>query len=234
MINISDRLKAIALEILSGETMADIGTDHGFLPVYLWERNICPKVILTDISSGSLKKAEECCRSNYPKEDFDLRQGSGLEILERAEVEDVVIAGMGGLLMISILEKDLEKSRSFKKYILQPRSAAGPLRHWLIHSGFSIEGETLVREGKNICEILTVAPGREKIADLALMQEPADSIKWEVPLWYGEAGDELTEEYICRKIAKEKNILYGMRKGTDVDTKMVEKNIEYLEELLEV
>ena len=61
MIKLTPRLKTIADEIEKGETMADIGTDHGFLPVYLWEAGICPKVIMADISSGSLSKAEQNC-----------------------------------------------------------------------------------------------------------------------------------------------------------------------------
>ena len=54
MIKLTPRLKTIAEEIEKGETMADIGTDHGFLPIYLWEAGLCPKVIMTDISRGSL------------------------------------------------------------------------------------------------------------------------------------------------------------------------------------
>ena len=131
MIKLTSRLKTIADEIEKGETMADIGTDHGFLPVYLWEAGICPKVIMADISRGSLSKAEQNCRSLYPDVDFDLRLGSGIEVLSQGEVDAVAIAGMGGILMTEILGEDIHKAHSFKKMVLQPRNRIGHLRWWL-------------------------------------------------------------------------------------------------------
>ena len=119
MIKLTPRLKTIAEEIEKGETMADIGTDHGFLPIYLWEAGLCPKVIMTDISRGSLSKADENCRSLHPETEFDLRLGSGLEVLSCGEVDSVVIAGMGGILMTEILGADVQKAWSFRKLILQ-------------------------------------------------------------------------------------------------------------------
>ena len=107
MTKLTPRLNLIANEILPGETMADIGTDHGFLPLYLWEQKICPKVIMADISKGSLQKARDNCKTAYPDVDFDLRLGSGIEVLETGEVDVVAIAGMGGLLMTEILGVDL-------------------------------------------------------------------------------------------------------------------------------
>ena len=79
--------------------MADIGTDHGFLPVYLWEAGISPHVIMADISRGSLDKARDNCEMLHPGQDFDLRLGSGIEVLADGEVDAVAIAGMGGILM---------------------------------------------------------------------------------------------------------------------------------------
>ena len=148
MVKLSDRLQVLADQIGNKETMADIGTDHGFLPVYLWERGISPKVIFTDVSAGSLEKSRVNAKMLYPEEPFDFRLGNGLEVLSAGEVDDVVIAGMGGILMTRILGKDLEKTKSFSKLILQPRSGQGVLRHWLLQNGFVIEKESLVREGK--------------------------------------------------------------------------------------
>lgn len=156
---LSERLQYIADEINCGETMADIGTDHGFLPLYLLEKKKCPKVIMADISSGSLKKAEINCRLVKPKGDYELRLGNGIDVLEDGEVDTVVIAGMGGLLISDILDWNLKKSRSVRRYILQPRNNAGRLRHWLVSNGFSIVKEGIVREGKFLCEILTVESG---------------------------------------------------------------------------
>ncbi|MBR5230415.1 MAG: tRNA (adenine(22)-N(1))-methyltransferase TrmK, partial [Firmicutes bacterium] len=82
MVKLTPRLQKIANEIKAGETMADIGTDHGFLPIYLWEEGISPNVIMADISRGSLDKARDNCRMLHPEQEFDLRLGSGIEVLE--------------------------------------------------------------------------------------------------------------------------------------------------------
>ena len=79
MIKLSERLMAIAGEIDSGQRVLDIGTDHGYLAIFLWENGICPNVIMSDISKGSLKKAEDNCSRFYPDKKFDLRLGSVLK-----------------------------------------------------------------------------------------------------------------------------------------------------------
>ena len=83
MIKLTDRLQVLADQIEQKETMADIGTDHGFLPMALWERHICPKVIMSDVSPGSLEKARENAASLYPEEVFDLRLGNGIQVLQK-------------------------------------------------------------------------------------------------------------------------------------------------------
>ena len=190
MMKLSPRLKKIAEQINAGETMADIGTDHGFLPIYLWENKICPKVIMADISSGSLSKARENCEMYDPDARFDLRLGSGIEVLKEAEVDAVVMAGMGGILMTEILEKDVKKSLSFRKLILQPRKDVGKLRYWLFNNGFSITNEALVREGKYICEIITAVPKEVAIT----RQMNGDDIEYEFPHSLIDYNDELLEE----------------------------------------
>jgi len=233
VINLTDRLKGIALEIFTGETMADIGTDHGFLPIYLLEHEICTKVIMVDISEGSLEKAKINCMEANPNAQFDFRLGNGLEVLEPGEVDAVVIAGMGGLLMVEIMEKEISKTKTYKKFILQPRSAVGELRFWLVHNGFTIESECLVREGKNICEILTVSNVCEKILNFQIMQESPESIRWEVPDWHRGKDDDLTEDYILRKIAREEKILKGKMNSHTAERKSTIENIKYLKEILE-
>jgi len=232
MRKVTDRLKAIALEILSGETMADIGTDHGFLPLFLWENGICPKVIMTDISEPSLDKARGNAGALQFGRNVEFRSGDGLGPLRQGEVDDIVIAGMGGMTIIGILREDIGKSKSFSKFILQPRTAAGPLRHWLTHNGFTIEGECLVREGKYICEIMTVTPSPPKVMDFKLMQEPPDSIRWEVPEWIADDPDDLTEDFLEVKLKREKKILSSIAESSTANSAIIKSNIEYLQDLL--
>lgn len=206
--NLSDRLQLIADEIIAGETMADIGTDHGFLPLYLMESGKCPHVIMADISKGSLAKADENCKLAGPGKTYDLRLGDGIDVLEDGEVDVVAIAGMGGLLIRDILDWNIKKSRSFKRYIFQPRNKIGALRYWLYLNGFDIEKESLVREGKYICEVITVRTGNEvkRQADYTADFDYPDSLlEWKDPL---------TEEYLLTKLALENSIYQNILKNS--------------------
>lgn len=239
MIKLTDRLQVLADQIEKNETMADIGTDHGFLPIALWERGISPKVIMADISPGSLEKARENARMLYPEESFDFRLGNGIRILQKGETDAVVIAGMGGALMIELLSENMEKTLSFPKFILQPRNGQGKLRHWLISRDFSIIRESLVRERKYICEIMTVLPKNRLNGNLSLSKRlpgrTADDIEYEVPPWIGQAG-ELAAELIEQKLSIEERILKGMSKSKIPDEKQmlrVKQRIAYLRSLKE-
>lgn len=228
---LTPRLQKIADEIKPGETMADIGTDHGFLPLFLWEQGISPQVIMADISKGSLDKAAENCRLLAPDTDFDLRLGSGLEVLAPAEVDTVVMAGIGGNLICELLGKDLQKSWSFSKYILQPRRHIGRLRFWLYDNGFSITNEQLVREGKFICEVLTVVP--KEVAMTRQMN--AEDIEYEFPLSLVRFRNDLTAEYLQGKLRLEREILESMKMGSLTTPKELQKQeyrVYYLTTLL--
>lgn len=231
MIKLSDRLQLIAKEVNNGETVADIGTDHGFLPIYLWEQGISPKVIMADVSQGSLNKAQQNCNELYPDNTFDLRLGNGIQVLKEGEVDVVTIAGMGGILMTEILGYDLCKTKSFRKIVLQPRNNPGFLRHWLRNNGFCIINEQLVREGKFICEIITAIPKEIAIP----MNNGPDSIEYQFPHNLIDFKGPLTIEYLSRNLQSEKKILDAMNSGkktTFDDIRRQEYRIYYLERMI--
>lgn len=155
----NERLRTIALEIPAGETAADIGTDHGFLPIALVKSGRCPSVILTDVSGPSLEKARSDVRDAFggtePSASFDFREGNGLNVLSPGEVGNIVIAGMGGLLIAEILQQDPGKTQSFRRFVLQPRSQAGPMRAALQSAGLALTKEQVVPEGKYFCPVVT-------------------------------------------------------------------------------
>lgn len=213
--NLSHRLSKISKEIKKGEAMADIGTDHGFLPIYLIKNNISPKAIMCDISSDSLSKAIENCKlydKNYP---WDWRVGDGLQVIENGEVESLVIAGMGGILMTEILGEDLNKTKSFKKIILQPRSNAGFLRKWIKENGFTEINVGLAEERNKFWEIITIIP--EKPIHLEI---PLDILR--------EKDSHLVKKYLREKGNKYKFIL------SKLDNNFKHKNkLQSCEEALE-
>lgn len=210
MITLSARMKAIADEILPGQSVADIGTDHAMLPIYLYEKGISPKIILTDSKEGPLCKARaNLCKFGLQDSVSDLRLGSGLSVLQAAETDAVVIAGMGGLLICDILGANLEKTRSFSRLVLQPRTAAEELRTWLHAGGFSIVNEKLAAEGNRISEIITVSPCESVLGK----EEFHDALDFEIPPLLFRLKDPLTGSFIDKKIRQAREILDNLSKS---------------------
>lgn len=241
MIKLSDRLELIYNLIEENETMADIGTDHGFLPVALWERNKCKKIVLSDINIGPLKKAEENITKINSSIPLDIRLGAGLETIELGEVDTVVIAGMGGLLIADILKDDIEKAKILKKVIMQPRNNQGKLRLWLKLNGFVIEKDRLVIENKYICQVIQAKYSFKNNSKEACNYKKPE-IHFELPEIDLAYKDPLIFQFVNNKIKIEKNILnrilgsknpYSDKNTTKV--KQIGERIEYMEKyLLEV
>lgn len=221
MVKLSPRLQLMVDGITKGETVADIGTDHGLLPIFLLENGISPQVILVDINEGPLEKARENMRRHIPEETPDLRLGSGIEPLACGEADTVIIAGMGGFLMIDILEADKEKTKSFRKYILQPRNAPEKLRGWLLRNGFSIADESLVRERQFLCEVITAVPvgddGRSHISTEGV-QRMEESLELEISPLLIKKGDPLLMDFIVNKIRIEEKIIGDILTGENRNT----------------
>ena len=158
-----------------------------------------------------------------------------------AEVDDIVIAGMGGGLIAEILEDDLAKSKSYKKLILQPRNAQDKLRGWLLENGFQIEDEVLVREGKYLCEIILAAP-KNRSGETDNYEKKQDDYDFELhsidleisPILFHKK-DPLLVEFIENKIRIEKKILKAIKAGANQEKaekmKKSEDRIRLLQEL---
>jgi len=176
---LSNRIYKLAEMVSIGDTVADIGTDHGYVPMLLIKNGISPRAIMSDISEGSLAKAKETFDiSGLHADDNDFRIGDGLRTIEDGEVDTVIIAGLGGHTITDILSADEAKTRSFKRFILQPRKHSGVLRYYLYTHGFDITDEVLSTEGKFECEILSAVPCGEIIRSAPY---PEDDIRWKYP-----------------------------------------------------
>ncbi len=251
MIKLSDRLQKIANSVNNGETMADIGTDHGFLPIYLVTSGISPRVIMSDISEQSLMKSKQNSEKyiDEAEDKVDFRVGDGLCVLEPAEVDVVVVAGMGGKLIVDILAADMNLTCSFKKFIFQPRIGQGHLRKWLLENGFVIIRDDLVREGRYIPEIITaLSPGAfevvshdtEAVCRKIAGTEYEDSLKtgddmlYKIPPWIISA-DGPVEDFLLRNIDSQKRKLESVMLSKSRNHKLEDRicdEIYYLKGLL--
>ena len=152
-IKLSNRMKQIADMVTPGRVTADIGCDHGLVSVYLIQKNIAPRVIAMDIASGPLEAAKKniALLSEGNESQIELRLSNGFEALKPGETDAAVIAGMGGKLIISILEKGLHNSVINPGYelVLSPQSDITCVRQFLREQSFLIVDEDmLIDEGK--------------------------------------------------------------------------------------
>lgn len=137
--------------------LADIGTDHAYLPAYLILNNKCRRAIASDIRPGPLKRAKATAEKYGLTDKISLRLGAGLDTIEPSEKPDtIVIAGMGGLVISEILENALSTVKSAKKLILQPMTMAPELREFLYKSALGDITEHLAFEGDKIYVIISV------------------------------------------------------------------------------
>ncbi|MEW6661563.1 MAG: tRNA (adenine(22)-N(1))-methyltransferase [Bacillota bacterium] len=156
---LSPRLAAVAQRVMAGYKMADIGTDHGYLPIFLVKEGIIPAAVASDISFGPYQSAYEQVQAHNLEHLIEVRHGDGLTVLEPHEVFTVVMAGMGGSTMIGILEAVPEVTRTIQRLVLQPMEDAPRLREWLVNHGWIIIDEDLVKETDRYYVILVAEPG---------------------------------------------------------------------------
>lgn len=157
---LTDRLAAAVSLIPQGAVIADIGTDHAYIPVAVCESGQCPSAIAADIVPGPLAAAVAHVRGAGLTDRIDCRLGDGLTCVEAGEVDGAVICGMGGPLMVRILQTSYEVWQSLKFVVLQPQSDAGSLRRYLYEHGWHIEDERLVIDDGRLYELMRAVPGK--------------------------------------------------------------------------
>ena len=204
-LKLTDRLLTIAKCVTPNSKVADIGTDHGYIPVYLLKNKITEYVIAADINKGPLENAKKEVDTNKLSEFIELRLGGGMTVLKEDEVDEVIIAGMGGVLISEIIDASIEIAKKLKKLILQPMQASDELRKYLYNNNFAIIEEKLVKEDFRIYEILIVEYNpKEKVV--------VEEIFYEVGKKLVENNDILLKEFLKKKINEYEKILSKIEK----------------------
>ncbi len=158
-LHLSPRLALAASWVAPGAAVADIGTDHGYLPAWLIQNGICSRAIAADLRPGPLQRARETAAQYGVAEQLSFRLCNGLEGIAPSEADTVIIAGMGGETIISILAA-APWTRNGPRLILQPQTHQPELRRWLQASGYTILQEGVARDGKMYYALLLAAGGR--------------------------------------------------------------------------
>ena len=218
---LSPRLLKIASLVPKGSKLADVGTDHGYIPLYLLKNNIIEYALAMDINPMPLQKAEDNITSAGFGNMCDFRLSNGLEKLNPNEVDIVVIAGMGGILMQDILSQGKKAITPNTKFILQPMIAPIELRTFLYENGFNIENEYVIREDNKFYNIMYVSVGSYAPSEKDLIIGKNLKIN----------SCEIFEDYINYRTKVCTNIIKGIEKSKNPDNAELAKQKNYLKVL---
>ena len=162
---LSKRLLAVVKMVSIGKRAADIGTDHGYIPMYLAEHKIKESIIAADINDGPLEIAKKNIENLGFSNQIEVRKSNGLKAIHKEEVESFVIAGMGGALIIKILEDGKEKITEHTELILQPQSELEKVREFLERNALQILDEDMVYEEGKFYFVMKVKKGEKVLTE---------------------------------------------------------------------
>ena len=224
---LSKRLQTIADMVSPGLTVADVGCDHGFVSIYLYEKHITKKVIAMDLRPDPLARAKEHIEAFGYAEYIETRLSDGLDALRAGEGDTLVIAGMGGPLMERILEQGGEVTESFKEMILQPQSDIPHFRKYIQEKGWEIIGENMILEDGKYYPMMKVV---KKSSDASVPYTKVEE-------WFGrfllQAKHPVLKEYLLRELRIRNEILEKLRRSAGETAQNRISEIEEEKQLVE-
>lgn len=205
-LELGNRLRTIVDMVPDCDCVCDVGTDHGYVPIWLVGNNVSKRAIATDVNEGPAQIARENIFQFRMEDLIDVRVGDGLGPVNAGECDAAVIAGMGGHLIKDIIFDSLEKCKSMSCLVLQPMSKQEVLRKFLYDNGFDIVSERLAAEEDKFYVIMSVAfTGHNKAVP-------------EINFYVGEAliesQDPLLPAYLNKKINKCNMILNNLKNNS--------------------
>jgi len=224
MIQLSKRLQAVAdLGQFSG-SMADIGTDHGYIPIYLVQSGKVSNAIAMDIGKGPLLRAKEHIEKYHLSAYIQTRLSDGAKALQEKEVSSAVIAGMGGGLVQKILKDSEQLFHSIEEIILQPQSEIEQTRRFLCKEGYVILAENMVLEDGKYYPMMRVSY-KEKTVETPY--EKADDIDFLYGAYLLNEKHLVLRDYLKREAVIYKELLDKMHRlpqNAGVQKRTVEMN----------
>ncbi len=204
---LSIRLKTIASMVDKCNCVADIGTDHGYIPIELIKNNICIKAIASDINKGPVRKASMNITLEDLQGKIDPRLGAGLTTVKVGEAQGIIIAGMGGNLIRDIIEQGLDVFKKSNFAVLQPVQNPEVLREYIYKKGYNILDEELCIDENKFYEIIKIQYNNEV--------KKIDSIFYEVGKSLIDKKHILVPEFIRFKITTYNKILNNIKDDTE-------------------
>lgn len=212
---LSMRLKMVAEFLPAGANFADIGSDHAYLPCFVCASDPEARAIAGEITEGPYESAKHTVREMELEDRVSVRKGNGLGVIDPGEVQQVVIAGMGGGLITAILEAGKDKLTETDQLILQPNVDARKVRQWLIENGYRLSMEEILEESGHVYEILFAEKTieRQMLTDKELLFGP----------WLMRGKGAPFRKKWTRELEKMDKVLMEMQKAKEVDQRKFEQ-----------
>lgn len=170
---LSKRLEAVASFVPTGAVVADIGSDHAYLPCYLVHKGIASRAVAGEVVQGPFDSAVRQVRTEGLADKITVRLADGLAAVEEADgVTAVTIAGMGGPLIVSILEKHPQALKTVTRLILQPNIHAKAIREWAVQHGWALQDEVILEEDGKVYEVLVLQRGSMDLTEAQTLLGP--------------------------------------------------------------
>ncbi len=226
---LSERMKAVIGLAEPCECIADIGCDHGYVAIELVRRGLCRRVIAMDINKGPLERARANIASFGLEECIQTRQSDGAGALLEGEADGIICAGMGGRLIISILENDMAVIKQMRQIILQPQSELSEVRKYLRQNGFAAVREDIVCEDGKYYPMMCVKTG---------MADSQENEPLHIFDTYGrgllESANPVMRQYLLYQRDKLGHIKKGLQNGKDMTQRQQQRAIELDSELADI
>ena len=225
---LSKRLEQVLQMIPRCRTVADVGTDHGYLAVACIETEVAQRVIAIDVNQGPLESAKGFVKERKLEQSIECRLGDGLGATKQGEVDCAVICGMGGELMQHIITVGPEL---LETYVLQPQSHRRELKQFLADQGYGIVQEECLLEGNQYYDMWLVQRDVISVYD----ELPKESVLWEYGALLQREQSEVWKQHIQRRIKTLQSIVQHMRnttKSNDV-VETMEQELQALQGILQ-
>lgn len=171
--HLSERLTRVASFVNRGAIVADIGSDHAYLPCYLIHHEVADKAIAGEVAKGPFESARNQVLVEQLQDKITVRFANGLKAIEAEDLVDTVtIAGMGGPLIATILNQDMDRLKTVNRLILQPNIHAKAIREWAISNKWKIVEEDILEEDGKIYEILVLERGEMYLTEVQALLGP--------------------------------------------------------------
>ena len=222
-------MKAVAAMVTPGNILADVGTDHGYVPISLVQRKKIKNAIAMDINKGPLQHAKEHIAEFQLEDYIETRLSDGVKKLEVGEVDSILMAGMGGELIIRIITEGMEVCRSVNELVLQPQSELGKVRKFLRENNFEIIDEDMVIEDGKYYPMMKVVPVDEIVLWEILPEEVIPACDMYGPFLL-KNGNPSLRKYLVKQHKQLTKILKELEKQPDSEAISIRKQ-EVLKEI---